>query len=431
MKKVFLKKAIVTLILVALLFSWCGSVSINVTFAESYSSDSTEEEKVYSSYTLEDNFKDDSVIVVIFHKDSALDREFFKEDFPGVDIDEIVYLSSLKDPNKEYPMINLNKYHQILELKLTTPGKSNVLEAIKVLEENPLVMSAEPNLVFYMDDIIYTDELPPSFNQLTFNDNTAELTATTITPNDPYYSDQYSLKLIDAENAWGLTTGSSSVKVGVIDSGVYNHTDLSANLLSGWDFVNNNAITTDDTLGHGTAVAGLIAAVGNNNIGIVGVAWNVKIVPLQVVNSSGSFSISAIIDAITYAKNENIPIINMSLGHLTNNNAYASAIEEYDGLICCSAGNDGVNTDNSPHYPSCDDADNIISVANSTSTDVLSSDSNYGATTVDLAAPGTKLKILTADGNYRVSSGTSYSSPLVAGTAALLLSYNPNLSTKE
>lgn len=121
MKKVFLKKAIVTLILVALLFSWCGSVSINVTFAESYSSDSTEEEKVYSSYTLEDNFKDDSVIVVIFHKDSALD-----------------------------------------------------------------------------DDIIYIDELPPSFNQLTFNDNTAELTATTITPNDPYYSDQYSLKLIDA-----------------------------------------------------------------------------------------------------------------------------------------------------------------------------------------------------------------------------------------
>lgn len=421
-----MKKVIITLIVFTFLF--LGIDSINITAVAAKTNGSDVEEKIYSSFTLDDDFTEDSVIVVIFHEYSALDREFDKEEFPGVDIQEIIYLTSLKDPNKEYPMMDLDKYNQILELKLVNLGKENVLKAIKVLEENPLVMSAEPNLLFEVEDIIY-DEIPSNLNN--FNDNDVNLAINTVTPNDTYFSEQYSLKLIQAEEAWGSTTGIDTVKVGVIDSGIYNHTDLSSNLLTGWDFVNNNTVTSDDLTGHGTAAAGLIAAVGNNSQGIAGVAWNVKIVPLQVVDSNGLYVISSITSAIDYAVEENIPIINMSFGAVSNSNAYDEVIDKYEGLICCSAGNEGIDTDINSRYPSCDDAGNLICVASSTETDVISSYSNYGVITVDLVAPGENLRILTNTGSYKKGSGTSFSTPLVAGTAALLLSYNPYLSAKE
>lgn len=107
------------------------------------------EEKVYTNIDITDDFLDDRVIVVIFHEFSGLDKEYSKEDFPGVDIESIDYITSLKDPNKDYPMLNLESYHQILELRLSNPGKENVISAIRVLEENPIVMSAEPDTYVY------------------------------------------------------------------------------------------------------------------------------------------------------------------------------------------------------------------------------------------------------------------------------------------
>lgn len=110
------------------------------------------EEKIYTDVDINDDFSDDKVVIVIFHEYSGLDKEWHIEDFPGVDIESIDYVTSLKDPNKEYPYLNYESYNQILALNLANPGKENVINAIKVLEENPVVKSAEPNYIFYIDD---------------------------------------------------------------------------------------------------------------------------------------------------------------------------------------------------------------------------------------------------------------------------------------
>lgn len=191
-------------------------------------------------------------------------------------------------------------------------------------------------------------------------------------------------------------------------------------------------------------VGGIIGAAGNNSIGVSGVCWNITLVPLQVVNSEGSFPIDDVIEAINYATNNNIPILNYSGGGYNYNFAYEQAIKNYPGLFICSTGNGRdhdnnpntsnvpVDTDITPHYPSSFPLSNIISVANTTNSDTLSSSSNYGDTTVDLAAPGTGIlstypTSLTSSG-YKSLSGTSMAAPHVTGVAALMKSINPDLT---
>ncbi len=303
------------------------------------------------------------------------------------------------------------------------------------------VESAEPDYYFYQeninsdfiqDDALSSDDIEPE----------------TITPNDPRYSNQYALTKLEASAAWSISTGSSSVRVGIIDSGISNHSDLAGNLVGGWDFVNDNNITTDDPSGHGTHVAGIIGARGNNNTGISGVNWNVSLVPLQVYSHTDSngnvlFSGSAIIDAIDYARTNNIPIINCSFGSLRSSYAYETQMRNYSGLIVCSAGNGKdhdndpdtpntpVNTDVEPHDPSSCPLDNIISVASTNSSDTLASTSNYGTTSVDLAAPGVGILSTIPGNTYGNMSGTSMAAPHVTGVAALVKSKYPNISTLD
>ncbi len=293
--------------------------------------------------------------------------------------------------------------------------------------------------------------------------------STDVVPNDPEYSRLWGLhdstdNDIDAPEAWDLTTGSPSLVVGVIDTGVdYQHEDLAGNMWTnpvecpagmgtcvadgidddgngyiddfyGWDFINNDNDPFDDH-SHGTHVAGTVAAVGNNNTGTVGVNWNAQIMALKFIGSNGNGSTSDAIEAIEYATKMkrdhgvNIPITNNSWGGGDFSQALKDAIDEsrqQGMLFVAAAGNDAQNTEITPHYPSSYDLDNIISVASTTSNDGRSSFSNYGAISVDLGAPGSSIYSTTPLDSYGYKSGTSMASPHVAGVAALAWATDPN-----
>jgi len=203
---------------------------------------------------------------------------------------------------------------------------------------------------------------------------------------------------INAPEAWDILQG-SSVIVAVIDSGIdSNHPDIAANLIAGYDFVENDNIP-NDLNGHGTHVTGIIGAVGNNATGITGVTWSAKIMPLKVLDQNGEGTIADIIEAIDYAAQHNARIINMSFSGQDFSQSLYNSIASYPNIIfVAAAGNGGEdnlgdNNDNPLYseYPASFDLPNIISVAASDQEDNLTLFSNYGLTSVDVAAPGANI----------------------------------------
>ena len=196
---------------------------------------------------------------------------------------------------------------------------------------------------------------------------------------------------INAPEAWDILQG-SSVIVAVIDSGIdSNHPDIAANLIAGYDFVENDNIP-NDLNGHGTHVAGIIGAVGNNATGITGVSWSVKIMPLKVLDQNGEGAYCYIIEAIDYAVQHNARIINMSFSGPDFSQSLYDSIASYPNvLFVAAAGNEITNNDLTPSYPANFDLANIISVAATDQTDNLAYFSNYGLTSVDVAAPGANI----------------------------------------
>ena len=396
------------------------------------------EQKYFCDATLEDDFADDCVIVVINKSNSKINKKHDKMKFNNVGAVEIEDLTTINedvDVFAEDSLVNVSDFRQILKITLKKPGKNEVLKAIKKLEKRPEVESAEPSYYIEVSDIdVQSYEAVASI----------ENPMPEATANDPSYSSQYALTKIKASTAWDITKGSRSIKVGVIDTGIASHTDLNANLVSGWDYYNGNGVTNDVTeFPHGTHVAGIIGAVGNNGIGIAGINWNVSLVPLQTVITSGSdrgkLSGSAIISSINYCTNNNIPIVNCSFGSYTSSNSYDVAIGNYKGLVVCAAGNVGADTDIAAnrHYPSGSSQPNVMSVAASDENDnfavfrksngEVTGYSNFGATTVDLLAPGNNI-ISTVPGSYSEYDGTSMAAPYVSGVAALIKSVRPDLT---
>ncbi len=338
-------------------------------------------------------------------------------------------------------------------LKLPTGADRD--ETIATLESEPGVAYAEPDLIRQIEVTSPNDTFyrSPNFYLWGLNNTgqsfTVGSTGYTGTPDAD----------IDAPEAWDLTRGSSSVTVAVIDSGMQlNHPDLAANLwtnpnetpgngidddangriddVNGWDFVNSDNDPTDDD-GHGTHVAGTIGAAGNNNSGVTGVAWNVKLMPLKACNAAGSCAISATIAALNYAVAQGVKISNNSYGGIssqsTSERNAITAARDAGHLFVAAAGNDGVNTDvpANAHYPSNYNLDNIISVASTTLNDGLSSFSNYGTTSVDLGAPGSQILSTYTTSSYVWANGTSMASPHVAGVAALVKSRKPDWSYSQ
>jgi len=332
------------------------------------------------------------------------------------------------------------------------PAGTTVTAAIKQLRSNANVEYVEPNYRRHLR-VVPND---PSFGLQwglqnmgqTIND-TSGAVATGVPGAD-----------MGLNVAWATQTGSRTVIVAVIDDSVdIAHPDLAANIwtnpgeiagngidddgngfiddVHGWDFKNNDNNPSADIgagEGHGTAVAGSIGAVGNNNTGIAGVSWNVAIMPLKFNRDVASEVMS-----IDYAIAKGANIVNASFGGSSPSVAEQQAIQRLQNagiLLVTAAGNNHGDNDLVPDFPSGYANPNIISVAASTSSDRLTSWSHYGATSVDIAAPGTSIYTTQSPngkiGNtgvtgllYDFINGTSFSSPYVAGIAALIKAQFP------
>jgi subtilisin family serine protease len=274
------------------------------------------------------------------------------------------------------------------------------------------------------------------------------------TSSDPQLSSLWGLTKIDATDAWNVSTGSKSVVVAVIDTGVdYTDSDLAANIwtnpnagadgfqgdVHGYDFANNDSDPMDDN-SHGTHVAGILGAVGNNSQGGVGVDWSVSIMPLKFLNSQGTGYLSDAIRAINYVTMErtqygvNVRVINASWGGGDYGAAMQNAIQAANDagiLFVTAAGNNGTNNDATAQYPANYAVPNVISVAATDQNDKLASFSNYGATTVDIAAPGVSIYSTVPGNKYATYSGTSMAAPYVSGVAALCWAIDPDATVAE
>jgi subtilisin family serine protease len=317
--------------------------------------------------------------------------------------------------------------------------RRSVTDAVSRYRSHPAVQFIEPNWIVRADGV----------------------------PNDPLFPQQWSLHNtgqaggvpgadIDAVAAWDIQTGSAGVVVAIIDTGVdYTHPDLAPNIwtnpgeiagngvdddgnglvddVHGYDFLNLDADPMDDN-GHGTHVAGIVAARGNNGVGIAGVAWNVKIMPLKFLAPNGTGPVSAAIDCIEYAVAQGAQILNNSWGGFEFSAALELAVQHANDagvLFVAAAGNDGLSLDENDHFPASFRQPNVIAVAATDARDELAGFSNYGPNSVPIAAPGTNIVSTFPGGSYLELSGTSMSVPLVSGALAILKSEFPSMSAPQ
>jgi subtilisin family serine protease len=329
----------------------------------------------------------------------------------------------------------LHEYGNLRHLQvLGLATNMEVLETVREYQESGLVEYAEP-------DYILRASLEP--NDPSFTSGTLWGLKNTGQSGGRAGVD------IAATNGWAITHDASSVVVAVIDTGVrYTHQDLASNMWinpkvvagSGVSPYGTNVLGVNkdpmDDGGHGTHVAGIIGAVGNDGVGVVGVAWKVQIMALKFLDSTGSGSLSDAIRCLDYARQNGAHIVNASWGDTNFSLSLYNAIEQtrQAGIILvAAAANDGLNTDVYPNYPSGYPLDNVVSVGAIDRYGDLPSYSNYGARTVHLAAPGSAIYSCwyTSDSQYATASGTSMATPYVAGVLALLKSTYPTENYRQ
>lgn len=288
------------------------------------------------------------------------------------------------------------------------------------------------------------------------------LKASDVTPNDPQFGSLWGLnasKGINAPQGWDVSTGSSSVVVAVIDTGVdYTHPDLAANMWRNSAEIEGNNVDDDhngyvddvfgissvgrsgnplDDNGHGSHCAGTIGGVGNNGVGVTGINWNVKIMALKFLSASGSGSLASAIEAINYMvdmknKGVNVRVSSNSWGGGGYSASLATAIKRATDagiMFVAAAGNESNNNDQNASYPA--GYDGVVSVAAIDQNRNLASFSNYGASSVDIAAPGVGIVSTYSAGRYATLSGTSMATPHVSGALALLVGAIPSISAAD
>lgn len=238
-----------------------------------------------------------------------------------------------------------------------------------------------------------------------------------MTPNDPRYGDQWAPGKIQAPTAWDRVGGASGVKVAVLDTGMANHPDLAPRIVAARDFT-GSAHGTADRHGHGTHTAGTVAAIANNSVGVVGVAYGASLLNAKVLGDSGAGSLSSVAAGITWAADNGAKVISMSLGANLDCSGTIQDAANYawskGAVLLAAAGNDGMND---VHTPA--NCNRIIPVGALESNDTRASFSNYGPG-VPIAAPGVMILSTGKDGDYTWMSGTSMSTPHAAGVAAMI-----------
>ncbi len=414
------KVIICILALIIMLTTIFAVVTDKLSVAQADSELLLREEKIYSHTSVEEDFEDDSLIVVMDKYISGYNKNqnMIFDSIAGIEnIEDLTYITGHLD-EKEY--LNRESFRQILKISLQEESKQNVINTIDKIQKLDGVLWAGVNGYYSAPEVSSLQE-----------------------SSDILYKVQWGLNGtygINVEEAWKYTRGSKSIRVGVIDTGIADHEDLRPNLVAGWDFYNDNEITTDDLKGHGTHVAGIIGANSAKENGLKGVCPNVQLVPLQVLipeKADDDYCIDPVstVKAITWATNNKIDILNFSIG-ATNSVSFRTALENYKGLIVCAAGNGKNNNDENPIYPAnystypSEDV-HVISVGAINIDGGIYWNSNYGQNTVSLMAPGSGIWSTYPSGckwestynpGYAAHTGTSMAAPFVTGVAALLYS---------
>ena len=326
------------------------------------------------------------------------------------------YELRLKESTSPEIRRNIENSRATYTLKLSSNTKESVLEAIEMLKKEDSVAYAEPNY------IVSPSALPSDYENYSL----------------------WGLDKIQVQQVWDQTTGTDMVRVGVLDTGFeYTHIDLASNIDRSLAYnatTGNDGYAADvsaspghrDYYGHGTHVAGIIGAIGNNGVGITGINWEISIVPMKIAisNSNPSTNMALVKETIAYASSIGLPLVNLSYG-ISYTQSLVDAISEYPGLVIIAAGNNAQDNDVDSAYSAFSALDNVIFVANSESSDTLYSSSSYGDVTVDLAAPGTGIYSTIPGDAYGTNTGTSMAAPHVTGVAALIKSRYPNLTATQ
>jgi subtilisin family serine protease len=325
---------------------------------------------------------------------------------------------------------------------VTLEQGAGVLAAAEKFESRPEVRYAEPNFFLHLDGV---PDDPLTFEQAWLHDTGQTFGDLDSIP--PSFTGTYDAD-IDAPEAWNISTGSPDVTIAIADSGMdYTHPDLAPNVVGGHDFGSNDPDPFPQGSDHGTHVAGIAGAVGNNGFGVAGVSWQSRLMPLKVSGPDGTIMAGDLASAMIHARNAGVEVVNASLGGADLSSAVRNAINGSPNvLFVVSAGNDEKDIDHplenlipeAQQFPCEHPAPNIICVAATNHRDELAASfSNWGATSVDLAAPGASILsttfagATTYSGPFAFKSGTSMATPMVAGTAALIFGLYPGVSVAE
>ncbi|MEE8349890.1 MAG: S8 family serine peptidase [Acidobacteriota bacterium] len=287
------------------------------------------------------------------------------------------------------PQLNLH----VIEL----PPEANEAVVARALSRNPHIEFSEPDVLIPPEDIL---------------------------ANDLYFDAAWHLPMIGALRAWDFSQGTGIVAA-ILDTGVDpSHPDLSGQLVPGWNMYDDNSDTAD-VYGHGTMVAGVVAALSNNEIGVTSIAWNAQIMPVRISRPDGWATTSTIAAGLVWAADNGADVANISYG-VSGSSAVKSAAEymrSLNGVVVVSAGNGGA-------YQATLPSSAMISVSATGSTDTITSWSTYGEF-VDVSAPGVGIWTTSNGGGYSAPSGTSFSSPITAAVVALMMAANPSLSSSQ